>query len=32
MLIGGEYLPNDLYLGTLKRDTGVVDFALAWLP
>ncbi|MBS0487584.1 MAG: DNA topoisomerase IV subunit B [Proteobacteria bacterium] len=32
MLIGGEYLPNDLYLGTLKRDTGAVDFALAWLP
>jgi topoisomerase-4 subunit B len=32
MLISGEYLPTDLYLGTLKRDTGAVDFALAWLP
>jgi len=32
MLVGGEYLPTDLYLGTLKRDTGSVEFALAWLP
>ncbi|MBS0438249.1 MAG: DNA topoisomerase IV subunit B [Proteobacteria bacterium] len=32
MLVGSEYLPSDLYLGTLKRDTGAVDFALAWLP
>jgi topoisomerase-4 subunit B len=32
MLTGGEYLPSDLYLGTLKRDTGLVEFALAWLP
>ena len=32
MLTGGEYLPSDLYIGTLKRETGAVDFALAWLP
>ena len=32
MLSGGEYLPNDLYLGSLQRETGAVDFALAWLP
>ncbi|MBS0556945.1 MAG: DNA topoisomerase IV subunit B [Proteobacteria bacterium] len=32
MLVGGEYLPTDLYVGSLKRDTGAVDFALAWLP
>jgi len=32
MLAGAEYLPSDLYLGAVKRDTGAVDFALAWLP
>ena len=32
MLGDAEYLPSDLYLGALKRDTGAVDFALAWLP
>ena len=32
MLGDTEYLPRDLYLGSLKRDTGAVDFALAWLP
>ena len=26
------YLPENLYLGSLKRDTGAVDFALAWAP
>ena len=26
------YLPENLYLGSLKRDTGTVDFALAWAP
>jgi len=32
MLGNAEYLPADLYLGSLKRDNGAVDFALAWLP
>ncbi|HSE12480.1 MAG TPA: DNA topoisomerase IV subunit B [Rudaea sp.] len=32
MLGNTEYLPAELYLGSLKRDTGAVDFALAWLP
>jgi topoisomerase IV subunit B len=32
MLGDAEYLPNDLYLGSLKRDSGSVDFALTWLP
>jgi len=32
MLGNAEYLPSDLYLGSLKRDNGAVDFALAWLP
>ena len=32
MLGNADYLPSDLYLGALKRDTGAVDFALAWLP
>jgi topoisomerase IV subunit B len=32
MLGNDPYLPSDLYLGSLKRETGTVDFALAWLP
>ena len=32
MLGDAPYLPDDLYLGSLKRDNGAVDFALAWLP
>jgi topoisomerase-4 subunit B len=32
MLGDAPYLPEDLYLGALKRETGAVDFALAWLP
>ena len=32
MLGDAPYLPQDLYLGSLKRDTGAVDFALAWAP
>ena len=32
MLGDAEYLPTDLYLGALKRETGAIDFALAWLP
>jgi topoisomerase-4 subunit B len=32
MLGAADYLPSDLYLGSLKRETGAVDFALAWLP
>jgi len=31
MLGDAQYLPGDLYLGSLKRDTGTLDFALAWL-
>ena len=31
MLGDAQYLPAELYLGSLKRDTGSVDFALAWL-
>jgi topoisomerase-4 subunit B len=32
MLAGNEYVPAELYLGSLKRETGTVDFALAWVP
>jgi topoisomerase-4 subunit B len=32
MLGDAPFLPEDLYLGSLKRDAGAVDFALAWLP
>jgi topoisomerase-4 subunit B len=32
MLGDTDYLPRDLYLGSLKRDSGAVDFVLAWLP
>ena len=32
MLGDVQYLPNDLYLGSYQRDTGAMDFALAWLP
>ena len=32
MLAGNDYLPADLYMGSLKRDSGAVDFALAWVP
>ncbi|HET6545193.1 MAG TPA: DNA topoisomerase IV subunit B [Rhodanobacteraceae bacterium] len=32
MLGDAERLPADLYLGSYQRDTGAVDFALAWLP
>jgi topoisomerase-4 subunit B len=32
MLSGNDYLPIDLYSGALKRDTGTVDFVLAWVP
>jgi len=32
MLGATLYLPENLYLGSLKRDTGTVDFALAWAP
>jgi topoisomerase-4 subunit B len=31
MLGDAQYLPSELYLGSIKRDTGSVDFALAWL-
>ncbi|HEY0180149.1 MAG TPA: DNA topoisomerase IV subunit B [Dokdonella sp.] len=27
-----EYVPADLYLGSLERENGAVDFAVAWLP
>src|SRR5215468_4241989 len=32
MLGDAAYLPEELYIGALKRDTGAVDFAIAWLP
>ena len=32
MLGANEYLPSDLYQGSLKRDSHTIDFALAWLP
>ncbi len=32
MLVGNEYIPGDLYHTSLKRDTGAVDFVLAWVP
>ena len=31
MLGANEYLPSDLYQGSLKRDSHTIDFALAWL-
>jgi topoisomerase IV subunit B len=32
MLAGNDYLPADLYQGSLERETGTVDFVLAWVP
>jgi topoisomerase-4 subunit B len=32
MLGDTEYLPRELYMGSLKRENGAVDFVLAWLP
>jgi topoisomerase-4 subunit B len=32
MLGANDYLPSDLYVGALNRETAAVDFALAWLP
>jgi len=32
MLVGVECIPTDLYHTSLKRDTGAVDFVLAWVP
>ena len=32
MLGANDYLPSDLYQGSLKRDNHTIDFALAWLP
>lgn len=31
-LAGLEALPQDLFVGSLKKDTEVVDWAVAWLP
>ncbi|GAB3089444.1 DNA topoisomerase IV subunit B [Lysobacter terrae] len=31
-LAGIELLPPDLFVGSLKKDTEVVDWAVAWLP
>jgi topoisomerase IV subunit B len=31
-LAGLELLPPDLFVGSLKKDTEVVDWAVAWLP
>jgi topoisomerase IV subunit B len=32
MLGDNEYLPPELYLSSLQRDNGAVDFAVAWVP
>ena len=32
MLGANEFVPRDLYLGSLERDKNAVDFALAWVP
>jgi topoisomerase-4 subunit B len=32
MLGANDYLPRELYLGSLERDKNAVDFALAWVP
>jgi len=32
MLGDAEYLPGDLYIGQLQRDSAAVEFAVAWLP
>ncbi|MFT4255731.1 MAG: DNA topoisomerase IV subunit B [Pseudoxanthomonas sp.] len=31
-LTGAEILPPELFVGTLKKDTEVVDWAAAWIP
>ena len=31
-LAGRELLPPDLFVGTLKKDTEMVDWAVAWVP
>ncbi|MEO7433667.1 MAG: DNA topoisomerase IV subunit B [Dokdonella sp.] len=32
MLGDAEYLPADLYVGSVQRETGAVEYAVAWLP
>ena len=32
MLGANEFVPRDLYLGSLERDKNALDFALAWVP
>ena len=32
MLGDSDYLPPDLYLGSLQREDAAVDFVIAWLP
>jgi len=32
MLTDAECVPGDLYLTSVKRDTGALDFAITWLP
>ncbi|MGH8105615.1 MAG: DNA topoisomerase IV subunit B, partial [Arenimonas sp.] len=31
-LANREYIPNELFVGNLSKDTEVVDWAVAWLP
>ena len=31
-LVNREYIPNELFVGNLSKDTEVVDWAVAWLP
>ncbi len=31
-LINREYIPNELFVGNLSKDTEVVDWAVAWIP
>ncbi len=32
MLGADEYLPRELYIASIVRDTSAIDFALAWVP
>ncbi len=31
-LVNREYIPNELFVGNLSKDTEVVDWAVAWIP
>ena len=32
MIADADYLPPDLFLGSLERDDGALDYVLAWVP